>query len=86
MSVCVLGAPERLLGALGQDSVGDFMLDFLVGPRADVRSVRREADASTGQAFIAADYAARNMMVVAAAVASCGRGSRCALRPPRYRR
>ncbi|MDP3488882.1 MAG: ribokinase [Phenylobacterium sp.] len=61
-----LGAETRLLGAVGQDSAGDFMLAFLVGAGVDVGGVRREVGAPTGQAFITVDDAARNMIVVAA--------------------
>ena len=61
-----LGAKVRLLGAVGQDGAGGVMLNFLGGAGVDVAGVRREADASTGQAFITVDDAARNMIVVAA--------------------
>lgn len=61
-----LGAPVRLLGAVGQDGAGDFMLDFLARSGVDVGGVRHEAAAPTGQAFITVDDAARNMIVVAA--------------------
>ncbi|MGQ3017070.1 ribokinase [Phenylobacterium sp.] len=61
-----LGAQVRLLGAVGQDSAGDFMLDFLARSGVDVGGLRHEAAAPTGQAFITVDDAARNMIVVAA--------------------
>lgn len=61
-----LGAQVRLLGAVGQDAAGDFMLDFLTSAGVAVDGVRREADAPTGQAFITVDDTARNMIVVAA--------------------
>ena len=61
-----LGAAVRLLGAVGQDGAGDVMLDFLTSAAVDVRGMRREAEAPTGQAFITVDDAARNMIVVAA--------------------
>lgn len=61
-----LGAQVRLLGAVGQDGAGDFMLDFLTSAGVAVDGVRREAEAATGQAFITVDDAARNMIVVAA--------------------
>ncbi|MDP1873343.1 ribokinase [Phenylobacterium sp.] len=66
VAAACLGAETRLLGAVGQDSAGDFMLDFLVGAGVNVGGVRREAGAPTGQAFITVDDAARNMIVVAA--------------------
>lgn len=61
-----LGAQVRLLGAVGLDGAGDFMLDFLTSAGVAVDGVRREAEAATGQAFITVDDAARNMIVVAA--------------------
>lgn len=61
-----LGAQVRLLGAVGQDGAGDFMLDFLTHGGVDIGGVRREPAAPTGQAFITVDDAARNMIVVAA--------------------
>lgn len=61
-----LGAKVRLLGAVGQDGAGDFILDFLARAGVDVAGVRRETKAPTGQAFITVDDAARNMIVVAA--------------------
>jgi len=61
-----LGAKVRLLGAVGQDGAGDFMLDFLAHAAVDIGGVWREPAAPTGQAFITVDDAARNMIVVAA--------------------
>ncbi|WP_375269549.1 ribokinase [Phenylobacterium sp.] len=61
-----LGAQVRLLGAVGQDGAGDFMLGVLEEAGVQTAGVLRARDHPTGQAFITLDRAARNMIVVAA--------------------
>lgn len=60
------GAATRLLGAVGEDDAGRFMLGCLSDAGVDGTGVLRRADTPTGQAFISLDAKGRNSIVVAA--------------------
>lgn len=58
-----LGARTRVIGAVGADSDGDWMLRALAGAGVDVTGVRR-AGSATGTALIAVDSGGENQIVV----------------------
>lgn len=47
-----LGVPVTLLGNVGQDSFGDFMVDTLRGRGVDVRGVKRDATTTTAATLV----------------------------------
>ena len=59
-----LGATTRLIGAIGDDQVGDRLLAQLGATGVDVVQVRRVAGQSTGQALILVSDAGENVIVV----------------------
>jgi ribokinase len=60
-----LGAQVSMLGRVGKDSFGDFLLNNLKQNHVDVQSVRRD-DASTGTAIIVVDSNGQNSIVLSA--------------------
>lgn len=60
-----MGAPTRLLGTVGEDEAGQWMLDTLAGYGVDLSAVVAKADEPTGTALIAVDSAAENQIIVA---------------------
>jgi ribokinase len=58
------GAPTMLIGALGQDEPGDFLLAHLAGAAVETRGVARLAEAPSGQAFICVSHGGENIIVV----------------------
>ncbi len=59
------GANVSMLGRVGKDTFGDFLLDNLKQNQVDVRSVQRD-DASTGTAIIVVDSNGQNSIVLSA--------------------
>ncbi|MDR3507560.1 MAG: ribokinase [Caulobacteraceae bacterium] len=59
-----LGAPTTLIGAVGTDEAGTWMLDHLKEAGVDVGGVTRLADTPTGQAYIWVSDAGENAIVV----------------------
>jgi ribokinase len=59
-----LGVPTRLIGAVGQDAAGDWMLDQLAAFGVDLAGVARLAGQPTGQALILVSDAGENVIVV----------------------
>jgi len=52
VAVARLGARTSLVGAVGTDIIGDFLLQGLVAEKIDTTCVRRDSDRATGSAFI----------------------------------
>jgi len=59
-----LGGDAVMLGAVGQDSYGDMLLDSLRSADVDVRHVMRAAGCSTGTALIAVNRDGDNTIIV----------------------
>jgi ribokinase len=59
------GARVSMLGRVGADSFGDFLLNTLRANHVDIQHVRRD-DASTGTAVIIVDAAGQNSIVLSA--------------------
>jgi len=59
------GAQVSMLGRVGSDSFGDFLLDNLQANHVDFQHVRRD-DASTGTAVIVVDSTGQNSIVLSA--------------------
>lgn len=60
-----LGANVSLLGRVGKDSFGDFLLDNLKSNQVESQFVQRD-DASTGTAIIVVDFNGQNSIVLSA--------------------
>jgi len=60
-----LGVATRLVGAVGEDAAGAFLLAHLAAAGVDVSGVARRAGAPTGQAAIFVSPSGENMIVVA---------------------
>ncbi len=60
------GAPTRMLGRVGRDEAGDWLLGVLGGAGVDGGVIARDAHAPTGQALITVDGHGENCIVVAA--------------------
>jgi ribokinase len=60
-----IGAPTRLIGAIGSDADGDALSAWLAAQGVDVSLLAR-VSASTGRAYIALDDAGENQIIVAA--------------------
>lgn len=60
-----MGAPTRLIGAVGTDAAADELCAFLQGAGVDLSSVVRKPDHATGQAFINVASSGENAIVVA---------------------
>jgi len=60
------GSATRLIGRVGDDEAGAWLLDFLRSQHIDVTAVSRDPEASTGQAFITMSHGGENTIVVAA--------------------
>ncbi|WP_448661964.1 ribokinase [Sphingomonas sp. CJ20] len=60
-----MGAAVRMVGAVGDDEAGRWMLAALGEAGVDVRPIARLAEASTGTAYIAVDARAENQIIVA---------------------
>ena len=58
-----LGADVSMLGRVGKDNFGDFLLDNLKSNRADITLIQRD-DASTGTAIIVVDSNGQNSIVL----------------------
>jgi len=59
------GVATRLVGAVGEDAAGDFLVAHLTAAGVDVSGVARRAGAPTGQAAIFVSPSGENMIVVA---------------------
>jgi len=59
------GAATRLLGCVGQDDDGAWLLAYLAGAGVDTSGVVADPATSTGQAFITIDATSENTIVVA---------------------
>ncbi len=68
------GAPTRLLGCVGQDDSGAWLLAYLAGAGVDTSAVVADPVTSTGQAFITIDDASENTIVVAGGANAAWRG------------
>ena len=60
-----LGAQVAMLGAVGADAAGAWMLDLLAGEGIDTRGIARRAEVPTGIAYIAVDAGGENQIIVA---------------------
>jgi ribokinase len=58
------GAATRMIGRVGADEAGDWLVGFLEQAGVDATGVARDADAPTGQAFITVGDDAENCIVV----------------------
>jgi ribokinase len=61
-----MGAATLMVGAVGEDDAGRFMLDRLAAEGIDITAVSGIPDAQTGMALIAVDAEGENQIVVAA--------------------
>lgn len=61
-----VGVSTAMIGRVGQDSDGDFLLSQLRSSGVNTSYIARTADAPSGVALISVDKAARNTIVVAA--------------------
>src|SRR5258706_14640299 len=61
-----LGASVSMLGRVGKDNFGDFLLDNLQSNNVDTKLVQRDA-ASTGTAIIVVDSNGQNSIILSAA-------------------
>jgi len=59
-----LGGAVRLVGQVGQDDLGTWLLDHLASARVDVRAVGRDPGVSTGLAIITVDATGQNSIVL----------------------
>ncbi|HVA00324.1 MAG TPA: ribokinase [Terriglobia bacterium] len=64
VAVARLGAHATLIGAVGQDVIGDFLLHNLEASGIDTRWVKRDPGRATGSAFIAIYPSGNNSIVV----------------------
>jgi ribokinase len=64
VAVARLGAKVTLIGAVGQDFIGDFLLRNLEANGIDTRWIKREPSRTTGCAFIAIYPSGNNSIVV----------------------
>lgn len=64
VAVARLGAKATLIGAVGKDMFGDFLLGHLESSGIDTRWVRRDSSRSTGCAFITIYPSGNNSIVV----------------------
>jgi len=64
VAVARLGARVTLIGAVGQDFIGDFLLCNLETSGIDTRWIKRDSSRSTGCAFIAIYPSGNNSIVV----------------------
>jgi ribokinase len=60
-----LGASVSMLGRVGKDNFGDFLLDNLQSKNADTKLIQRD-DASTGTAIIVVDSNGQNSIILSA--------------------
>ena len=58
------GAATTLIGAVGRDDAGDFLLAHLVDAGVDTSAIARDAGAPTGRGYINVSAAGENMIVV----------------------
>lgn len=65
VAVARLGAKVSMLGRVGEDNFGDFLLDNLKLNKVDPRLIQRD-DASTGTAIIVVDANGQNSIVLSA--------------------
>ncbi|MDN5769557.1 MAG: ribokinase [Microlunatus sp.] len=63
-TVAVLGSPARLIGAVGDDANGRFLLGRATVAGVDVSGVTTEAEHATGSAMIVVDAAGENTIIV----------------------
>ncbi len=63
-AAAMLGSSVRLIGAVGDDDHGSFLLGEARRARVDVDGVRRLADHATGTAMIVVDAAGENTIIV----------------------
>ena len=58
------GAPTRLIGCVGQDDDGAWLLAYLAAAGVDTSAVMADPSTATGQAFITIDDGSQNTIVV----------------------
>lgn len=63
-AAAVLGSTVRLVGAVGSDDHGDFLVDRARAAGVDTDGVRRLSDHATGTAMIVVDEAGENTIIV----------------------
>jgi len=64
VAAATLGAQVRLIGAVGDDANGAFLLDQVSHSGVDVAGVMRDPDHATGSAMIVVDAAGENTIIV----------------------
>jgi ribokinase len=64
MASALWGASTTILGAIGRDAAGEWLLSALEGASVDVSGVLRAPEGATGRAFIFVSAAGENMIVV----------------------
>lgn len=64
VAAATLGSPVRLIGAVGDDAHGAFLLDQAGEAGVDVSGVRRDAEHATGSAMIVVDAGGENTIIV----------------------
>jgi ribokinase len=68
------GAQTRLLGCIGEDDEGAWLLAYLSGAGVDISAVVADPATVTGQAFITIDAGSENTIVVAGGANTAWRG------------
>ena len=64
VATALLGSPTRLIGAVGDDANGTFLLDRARSAGVDVSGVRRDTGRASGSAMIVVDAAGENTIIV----------------------
>ena len=64
VAAALLGSPTRLIGAVGDDANGTFLLDRARSAGVDVSGVRPDPQRATGSAMIVVDAAGENTIIV----------------------
>lgn len=59
-----LGTPTQMIGAVGSDDAGDFLLGALQQVGVNTSAVRRDTQAGTGQAYIHVDQVGENTITL----------------------
>jgi ribokinase len=68
------GTPTRLLGCVGEDDSGAWLLAYLASAGVDTSAVIADPTTATGQAFITIDETSENTIVVASGANGAWRG------------
>jgi ribokinase len=74
VAAALAGVPTRLIGGIGRDDDGAWLLAYLAKAGVDTSAVMVDPTSSTGQAFITIDERSENTIVVAGGANTAWRG------------